>query len=317
MIDEPNVLVGSRTSDDAAVYRLDARTALVSTVDFFAPVVDDPRDFGRIAAANAFSDVYAMGARPIHALSIVGFPRGELPLEVLHRILAGACEVAREAGAPIVGGHSIDDREPKFGLAVTGVVHPKKVRTNAGGRAGDVLVLTKPLGSGVITTAIKRGLAKPAEVRAVTKVMRTLNRAAAEVLAPACTALTDVTGFGLLGHLKNICAGSRLGARIDAAAVPILPAALRLAGEGVLPGGTRANLEFYGKWVRFGSRVEERTRLLLADAQTNGGLLAAVPRRRLRAVLAALEGRTLAAAPIGELVEGPVRIRVESFHHAR
>ena len=311
MIDDPKVLVGSRTSDDAAVYRLDARTALVSTVDFFTPIVDDPKDFGRIAAANAFSDVYAMGARPVFALSIVGFPRGDLPLDVLHRILAGACEVAREAGAPIVGGHSIDDKEPKFGLAVTGVVHPKKVRTNAGGRAGDVLVLTKPLGSGVVTTGIKRGLATAREAREVTKVMRTLNRAAAEVLAPACTALTDVTGFGLLGHLKNVCAGSRVGARIDAAAVPVLPSARRLAAEGVFPGGTRANLEFYGKWVRFGAGVDEATRLLLADAQTNGGLLAAVPRRKVKGVLAGLAGRTLAAAVVGELVAGPVRIRVE------
>jgi selenide,water dikinase len=311
VIDDPNVLVGSRTSDDAAIYRLDAKTALVSTVDFFTPIVDDPRDFGRIAAANAFSDVYAMGGRPIFALSNVGFPRDELPLDVLHRILAGACEVAKEAGAPIVGGHSIDDPEPKFGLAVTGVVHPKKMRTNAGGRAGDVLVLTKPLGSGVVTTGIKRGLAKKSEAREVTKVMRTLNRAAAEVLAPACTALTDVTGFGLLGHLKNVCAGSRVGARIDASAVPILPAARRLAAAGVFPGGSHANLAFYGKWVRFGAAVDESTRLLLADAQTNGGLLAAVPRRRLKRVLAELHGRTLAAAPIGELVDGPVRIRVE------
>ncbi len=310
MIDDPKVLVGTRTSDDAAVYRLDAKTALVSTVDFFTPVVDDPRDFGRIAAANAFSDVYAMGARPVYALSIVGFPRGDLPLDVLHQILAGACEVARQAGAPIVGGHSIDDKEPKFGLAVTGVVHPKKVRTNAGGRPGDVLVLTKPIGSGVVTTGIKRGLATAREAREVTKVMRTLNRAAAEVLAPACTALTDVTGFGLLGHLKNVCAGSKVGARIDAAAVPVLPAARRLAAEGVFPGGTRANLEFYAKWARFGAAVDEPTRLLLADAQTNGGLLAAVPRRKLKAVLAGLEGRTLAAAVIGELVPGPVRIRV-------
>ncbi len=306
MIDDPRVLVGSRTSDDAAVYRLDAKTALVSTVDFFTPIVDDPRDFGRIAAANAFSDVYAMGARPLFALSIVGFPRDDLPLDVLHRILAGACDVAREAKAPIVGGHSIDDKEPKFGLAVTGIVHPKKVRSNAGGRAGDVLVLTKPLGTGVVTTGIKRGLATAREAREVTKLMRTLNRAGAEVLAPVCTALTDVTGFGLLGHLKNVCAASRVGARIDAAAVPFLPAARRLAAEGVVPGGTRANLAFYAKWARFGAGVDEATRLLLADAQTNGGLLAAVPPRKLRAVLAALP----TAAAIGELAPGPVRIRV-------
>lgn len=302
--------MGATTGDDAAVYRLDAKTALVSTVDFFTPIVDEPKDFGRIAAANAFSDVYAMGGRPIFALSIVGFPRGELPMEVLGKILSGACEVAKEAGAPIVGGHSIDDKEPKFGLAVTGLVDPRKVRTNAGGRAGEVLVLTKPLGSGVITTGIKRGLATKAEAREVTKVMRTLNREAAEVLAPACTALTDVTGFGLLGHLKNICAGSRLTARIDPQAVPILAGARRLAAEGVFPGGTRANLEFFAKWVRFGGAVDEPTRLLLADAQTNGGLLAAVPRRKLKGVLRGLEGRTLAASVIGELEAGPVRIRV-------
>lgn len=307
---DPRVLVGSSTGDDAAVYRLDSRTALVSTVDFFTPIVDDPRDFGRIAAANAFSDVWAMGGHPIFALSIVAFPRETLPLEVLSRILAGAGEVAKEAGAPIVGGHSIDDREPKFGLAVTGLVDPRRVRSNALGKPGHVLVLTKPLGSGVITTGIKRGLCSQAETRGVVKLMRTLNRAAAEVLAPVCSALTDVTGFGLLGHLRNICAGSKVGARISAAAVPVLPAALRLAAQDVFPGGTRANLAHFSRWVRFAPGVDERTRLLLADAQTNGGLLAAVPRARVKQVVAALRGRTLAAAVIGELVSGPARIEV-------
>jgi selenide,water dikinase len=301
------LLVDASTRDDAAVYRLDARTALVATVDFFAPLVDDPRDFGRIAAANALSDVYAMGARPIYALSIVGFPREELPLAVLSRILQGGCEVALEAGAPIVGGHSIDDREPKFGLAVTGVVHPAKVRTNAGGRPGDVLVLSKPLGSGVVTTGIKRGLATRAEAREITRVMRTLNREAARVLAPSCTALTDVTGFGLLGHLRNICAGSRCGAVIRAAAVPVLASARRLAALDVFPGGTRANLKYYARWLRPATRVDERTQLLLADAQTNGGLLAAVPPRKLAGVLRRLPG----ARAIGELTAGPARVRLE------
>jgi selenide,water dikinase len=306
-VTDPRVLVGTSTSDDAAVYRLDARTALVATVDFFAPVVDDPRDFGRIAAANAFSDVYAMGARPIYALSIVGFPREELPLEVLSQILRGGCEVAQEAGAPIVGGHSIDDREPKFGLAVTGLVHPAKVRTNAGGRPGDVLVLTKPLGSGVVTTGIKRGLATKSEAREITRLMRTLNRAASEVLAPVCTALTDVTGFGLLGHLRNVVKNSRCGARVRASEVPILASARRLAGQDVFPSGTRANLTYYTQWLKLGAGVDERMQLLLADAQTNGGLLAAVPRGRVAGVLRRLPG----ARAIGELTAGRGRIFVE------
>jgi selenide,water dikinase len=301
------LLVGTSTSDDAAVYRLDARTALVATVDFFAPVVDDPRDFGRIAAANALSDVWAMGGRPIYSLSIVGFPRGDLPMTVLSQILKGGCEVAIEGGAPVVGGHSIDDREPKYGLAVTGVVHPRRVRTNAGGRPGDVLVLTKPLGSGVVTTGIKRGLATRAEAREITRLMRALNREASEVLAPVCTALTDVTGFGLVGHLKNVCAGSRCAAVIRADAVPVLDSARRLAAQDVFPGGTRANLGYYAKWLRVRENVDERTRLLLADAQTNGGLLAAVPRRKLASVLRRLPG----ARAIGELRRGPPRIFVE------
>ena len=307
----PNVLVGTTTSDDAAIYRLDSRHALVGTVDFFTPIVDDPKDFGRIAAANAFSDVYAMGGRPLYALSIVGFPRETLPLSTLTAILQGASEVADEAEAPIIGGHSIDDKEPKFGLAVTGIVDPRKVRSNADGRPGDVLVLTKPLGSGVLTTALKRGLLGKREAREVVRLMRTLNRTAGEILAPVATAMTDVTGFGLLGHLRNICAGSKLGARIDAAKVPILKAARKFAADDVFPGGTRANLAHYGKWVKFAASVEPHLRLLLADAQTNGGLLAAVPRRKLSRALGALEGRPLAAAVIGELVPGRPVIRLE------
>jgi selenide,water dikinase len=305
------VLVGTTTSDDAAVYRIDARTALVGTVDFFTPIVDDPRDFGRIAAANAFSDVYAMGGRPLYALSIVGFPRETLPLSTLTKILEGACEVADEADAPIVGGHSIDDREPKFGLAVTGIVDPRRVRSNADGRPGDVLVLTKPLGSGVLTTALKRGLLGKRDAREVVRVMRTLNRTAGELLSPVATAMTDVTGFGLLGHLRNICANSKVGARIAAEAVPILDAARRFAADDVFPGGTRANLAHYGKWVKFAPAIEPPLRLLLADAQTNGGILAAVPRRKLARTLAALRGKTLAAAAIGELTAGRPVIRVE------
>ncbi len=307
---DPRVLVGPDTRDDAAVYRLDRRTGLVATVDFFMPIVDDPRDFGRIAAANAFSDVWAMGGKPLFALSIVGFPRAVLPLEILGEILAGAAEVAAEAKAPIVGGHSIDDKEPKFGLAVTGVVPLSRLRANTQGKPGQVLVLTKALGTGVVTTGIKRGLCTEAEIRQVTAQMRTLNRAAAEVLVPACTALTDVTGFGLLGHLRNVCAGSRVSARLRADEVPILPAAARLAALDVFPGGTRANLAHYGRWTDFGAGVPEATRLLLADAQTNGGLLAAIPPRKVAGVVAKLRRRKLAVAVVGELVRGPGRIEV-------
>lgn len=253
-----------------------------------------------------------MGGTPLYALSIVGFPRESLPLATLTRILAGACEVADEAGAPIVGGHSIDDREPKFGLAVTGIVDPRKLRSNASGRAGDVLVLTKPLGSGVLTTAEKRGLLSKRDSREVVALMRELNRKAGEILAPVATAMTDVTGFGLLGHLRNICAGSKVGARIEAGAVPILPAARRFAAKDVFPGGTRANLAHYGKWTRFADTIDPGLRLLLADAQTNGGLLAAVPRKKLARTLIALEGKTLAAAAIGELIAGRPLIRVEA-----
>lgn len=307
---DPNVLVGTATGDDAAVYRLDERSALVSTLDFFTPIVDDPVDFGRIAAANAFSDIWAMGAKPLFALSIVGFPRNDLPLSVLQRILEGANEVAAEAGAPIVGGHSIDDPEPKFGLAVTGIVEPQAIRTNAGGRDGDRLILTKPLGTGVVTTGIKRGLATEEEAREVVAWMRALNRHASEVLAPLANALTDVTGYGLLGHLRNVCRESGLGARIRLEAVPILPSARRLAGEGVFPGGTRDNLAYQRQWVDFDPAVGEAHRLLLADAQTNGGLLAAVPAGALDAALEGLRQRGIEGHEIGGLEAGEVRIRV-------
>lgn len=307
---DPRVLVGATAGDDAAVVRLDDERALVSTVDFFTPIVDDPRDFGRIAAANAYSDVWAMGARPLFALSIVAFPRDELPLEVLREIVEGANEVAREAEAPIVGGHSIDDPVPKFGLAVTGMVDPAHMRTHAGGQPGDVLILTKPLGVGVIATAIKRGVASEETIAGVTAQMRTLNRAAAEVLAPRCTALTDVTGYGLLGHLRNLCKSSGLGAEVDASAVPVRDEARHLAAAGVVPGGSRANLAHLRQWARFDPGVDEVTQLLLADAQTNGGLLAAVPPARVEEALRGLEERGQRGWIVGALREGDPAIHV-------
>ena len=299
-----NLLVGTETRDDAAVYRLDARRALVATIDFFAPVVDDPRDFGAIAAANAISDVYAMGGKPLYALNVVGYPRGQ-PWSVLTEILSGGAEKAHEAGIAIVGGHSIDDQEPKYGLAVTGLVDPRRVLTNSGARAGDALLLTKALGVGIATSAIKKGAAKPGLVRAAIAQMKTLNRAAGEVFARAYRsvhALTDVTGFGLLGHLDSAMRASSTRAVLHAGALRILPGVRALAREGVVPGGTRANLLFVSERATFPEEMEEADRLVLADAQTNGGLLAAVDARAAERLLRALESAGAPAVLLGEVV---------------
>jgi len=308
-------MVGTETKDDAGVYRLDSRRALVVTTDFFSPVVDDPYDFGRVAAANALSDVYAMGGRPLLALNLVAFPSKDLPMSVLGRIMEGGGAMVQEAGASLLGGHSVEDPEPKYGLAVVGEVSPKRLFRNVGGRAGDKLVLTKPIGSGIVTTALKRKLARPKEVKVVTEVMATLNRAAGEVLAEhwrAVHSATDVTGYGLLGHLLEMLEGSETAARLEATQIPILAAAKRLAGEGVFPGGTRANLRNAGRKVRFHGALknDEATQLIIADAQTSGGLLAAVAPRSLPKVLADLESRGVSAAVIGELITGRPRIDV-------
>ena len=306
--------MGFATHDDAAVYRLSARQAVVSTVDFFPPVVDDPFAFGQIAAANALSDVWAMGARPLFALNLVAFPTQVLPIETLARILEGGQSKADEAGIPILGGHSVDDPEPKYGMAVTGVVHPRRILTNAGGRPGDVLLLTKPLGSGIATTAIKRGIATPELERSVIELMSGLNRAAGEVFASGkfpVHALTDVTGFGLLGHLTEMALGAKLRARLFLERVPILAGVPALAEQGVVPGGTMANLEHFAAQVRFPKGLPGPVRWVLADAQTNGGLLAAIPRRALSTAERALDRARVDAAIIGELVRGRSGIDVE------
>lgn len=313
---DPNVLVGPETKDDAAVYRLDASKALVMTTDFFSPVVDDPFDFGRVAAANALSDVYAMGGTPVLALNLVAFPSNTLPMRVLQRILAGGAEVAGQAGATLVGGHSVEDPEPKYGLAVLGLVHPRRVFKNVGARPGDRLLLTKPLGSGIVTTAIKRKLARPADIRTVTRIMATLNRAAAQVLVEhhgSVHAVTDVTGYGLLGHLLEMLEGSKVAARIDASVIPVLPAARRLAARGVFPGGSKANLKTAGRRVVFRGALaeDEAVQLLLADAQTSGGLLAAVGARRAARLGAALADAGVEVVDIGEITPGRPRIVVE------
>jgi len=300
------VLVDASAGDDAAVYRLDAERALVATADFFTPVVDDPYDFGRIAAANALSDIYAMGARPLFALNLIAFPRDLLGSGALEEIVRGGGEVAAEAGVAVVGGHSVDDPEPKFGMCVVGEVRPEAVVRNNGARAGDLLVLTKPLGTGVITTALKAGVAPAASLEAAVSVMTTLNRSAAEAMTRVGVhAATDVTGFGLLGHLAALLRASGAAARIHASAIPLLPGARELADQGHLPGGTMRNREDVAPSVDWEASVPMVLRLLLCDAQTSGGLLIAVPGERALALLESLrESRTPAATIIGEVVAG-------------
>jgi selenide,water dikinase len=302
---DADLLVGAGTFDDAAVYRISDELALVQTVDFFTPIVDDPRDFGRIAAANALSDVYAMGARPLTALNLVAFSLESVGAEVLAGILAGGAEVAREAGVSIVGGHSIDDAEPKYGLAVTGVVHPGAVVRNSTARPGDVLFLTKPVGAGAVTTAAKRGTAPADVVQACTEVMATLNAAAAAAaLAVGPSAMTDVTGFGLLGHLHELALASGVEARVDARAVPALEGALEALAAGALAGGSRRNREWVEPRVEWDGDVSETVRNLLCDAMTSGGLLVAVPPARAAATADALAAAAPATARVGELRAG-------------
>ncbi len=310
---DPRALVGLETRDDAAVYQLSDTEAVVETVDFFTPVVDDPYWFGRIAGANAFSDVWAMGARPLFALNLVCWPVDKLPMEMLGEVLRGGAEAAQLAGAPILGGHSIDDVEPKYGMAVTGLVHPQRVLRNVGARPGDRMLLTKPLGSGIVSTAIKKGIAPPALVERAIDVMAQLNRAAGEALAAsgAVHALTDVTGFGLLGHAWEMAEGSGVTLRFDAARVPLLHPAVRdLAAQGVVPGGTKANLAWVRPNLSLGPGVDETQALVLADAQTNGGLLAAVEPERAGEVLARLGDAGVHAVEIGEAAPGPARLVV-------
>jgi len=311
-IRDPKVIVGTSTRDDAAVYRLDEETALVQSVDVFTPVVDDPYTFGRVAAANSLSDIYAMGARPIMALSVIGFPVDKLPMSDMGEILRGGIDKAREAGIDVVGGHSLEDNEPKYGLCVTGVVHPDRILRNSSARPGDVLILTKPLGSGVVAHAIKKGRASEAEVREVVEVMTRLNRDACEAMVEVgVSACTDVTGFGLLGHLMAMVQGAGHSARILASRVPVLGSVRSLVREGVCPGGTRKNLDFYGVHVDWEEEVDGVDRLVLADAQTSGGLLIAVPAERAEALKKGLEIRGVETrAQIGEIVPSTDEPRV-------
>jgi selenide,water dikinase len=296
-----DLIVGHSGLDDAAVWRISDELAVVQTIDFFTPLVDDPYTFGRIAATNAFSDIYAMGGRPAFALNVVAFPKA-LPMALLGEILRGGADVARAAGAVVAGGHSIDDPEPKYGMAVTGFVHPAEVWTNGGGREGDVLVLTKPIGTGIVTTAVKRGAPDLEVVDAAVASMTTLNAEAAELVRSARPhAVTDVTGFGLVGHAREVAEGAGLRAEIDFAAVELLPGVRELIAEGQVPGGTRTNLELAGAYAEFGAGLDEAGRLLACDAQTSGGLLVALPPERAAALPWPAIGR-LAAGPAGTVL---------------
>lgn len=300
----PNLLVGLDTSDDAGVYRLTDELALVQTLDFFTPIVDDPYSFGQIAAANAISDIYAMGGQPLTALNIVAFPISTLDKHILSEILRGAADKVKEAGVTLVGGHSIDDKEPKFGLAVTGLVHPDKVRANAGAQIGDRIILTKPIGVGILTTSIKKEMLSSEEMDRVVQVMSTLNKRAAEIMEPyEVHACTDVTGFGLMGHSLEMAKASSAGIQIHAEKVPILPRVRELAEQGFVPGGTKNNYAHVEQDVLFPENMDQIHRWILCDAVTSGGLLIAVPEEQADQLLHDLIKDGVEAAQIGEVTE--------------
>jgi selenide,water dikinase len=315
-VSDPRVLVGTETVDDAAVYALGDGQAVVQTMDFFAPVVDDPYTFGRIAAANSMSDIYAMGAKPLFALNIVAFPSRTVPMEVLGEILRGGAEMAAEADVPILGGHSIDDPEPKYGLCVTGIVRPEQVVTNASAKPGDRLVLTKPLGSGIMSHALKTDLATEADIARAVAVMTTLNRAGSEAMvAVGVHAATDVTGYGLLGHLRWIVRAANVRAVVRYSQVPVMEEALDLAAKGARTGGYARNKDYVDSIVSWADGLPELADQILYDPQTSGGLLIAVAPERAKALEEALRERGVEGAQeIGEIaperVEGGA-IRVE------
>jgi selenide,water dikinase len=313
-VSNANVIVGLDTPDDAGVYRINDDVAIVQTVDFFTPIVDDPYWFGAIAAANALSDVYAMGGKPVTALNMVGFPITKLDKRILAEILRGGADKVRESGAVILGGHSIDDPEPKFGLAVTGVIHPGKIGAKGGARPGDKIILTKPIGIGVITTAIKRGATTQAHADEAIQVMAKLNDIV-DVLEPyEVRGLTDITGFGLLGHASEVARESKAGMRIYSGRVPVLASTYDYANQGIFPGGTKNNFKFLTtrEYIHFDSSIDETQQMILCDAVTSGGLLICVAADKADALAADLKAKgTLAAAIIGEVVaDHPGKIMV-------
>ena len=307
-----DLLVGSETGDDAAVYQLNEHTALILTVDFFAPITDDPFEFGTIAAANSLSDVYAMGGKPLLAMNVVGFP-ADLVHDMLADVLKGGYAKAAEADCLIVGGHTIDDPEPKYGLSVVGIVEPGKQITNAGAKPGDALVLTKPIGTGIITTGCKQGKSPPEVLRVAVETMATLNRAAADAMVKVgVNACTDITGFGLMGHLRSMIKGSKVSAKIHFGEVPVLPGTWDLLQQGIVPGGTLRNLQSVADSVHWHQDLTEEQRLLMCDAQTSGGLLISVPQDRLQSLMSELDVSGVPIkAVVGEITDGePGQIHV-------
>ena len=312
MASHPDLLVGTEHGDDAAVYRLDDKTAIIVTVDFFTPITDDPYEFGLVAAANSLSDVYAMGGRPLVALNIVGFP-SKLAVEMLGDVLKGGYDKATEAGCLIVGGHTVDDDEPKYGLSVVGLIEPGKEVTNSGAKPGDVLVLTKPIGTGIITTGCKQGITPDAILKNAVDVMAELNKAPSEaMMRVGVNACTDITGFGFMGHLRGMVQGSGTGARIRMADVPVLPGVWDLLEKGTVPGGTVRNMNGVEGDMDWDAGLSEEQRLLLCDAQTSGGLLISVPKAKLDQLLSELEASGVGTrAVVGEMTaEDPGRISV-------
>lgn len=311
-VPDPNLLVGLDTSDDAGVYKINDETALVQTLDFFTPIVDDPYMFGQIAAANSLSDIYAMGGKPITVMNIVGFPISKLDKGILADILAGASDKVKESGAVLVGGHSIDDQEPKFGLSVTGTVHPERVRTNAGAKPGDKLILTKPIGVGILTQAIKRDMLDQEGIDRVMEVMAALNKEAAEAMDNyQVNACTDITGFGLLGHAMEIAEGSGTGITIESTSVPVLPKTRELAEQNIIPGGSKKNHKWLSGRIQY-ENIDDVDQVILCDAITSGGLLITVPESEAEPLLNDLKEKGVEwASIIGTVTDqNPGRITV-------
>lgn len=307
LIQDPNLIVGFEKADDAGVYKITDNLALIQTVDFFTPIVDDPYTFGQIAAANALSDVYAMGGKPLTAMNIVCFPIKTLEIGVLKEILRGGLEKLIEAETTLVGGHSVENNEIKYGLSVTGIIHPEKVLTNMNAHIGDYLILTKPLGTGIINTAIKGGVVGEEIITKVSNTMASLNKGASiamqEVGVSACT---DITGFGLLGHLSEMIRGNGFGMIVYAGKIPYFPEAKKFADMGMVPGGTYRNKDFFSQWIRFDSTVPQYLQDILFDPQTSGGLLISVPRGKADSLLTKLRGKNVnEAVIIGEVVAAP------------
>jgi selenide,water dikinase len=314
-MNNPNVLVGFNSVDDAGVYKLRDDLALVQTVDFFPPVVDDPYDFGAIAAANSLSDIYAMGGKPLSALNLLGFPPKSVPLWAVDEILRGGAEKVQEADVVIIGGHTLKTKEPLYGLAVTGTIHPDKIISNATAKAGDSLILTKPLGIGLITTAIKKQQVEEKWVKEAVKTMTFLNRLASEaMLEVGIDACTDITGYGLLGHLYELVHASTTGAKIYSSKVPVIDFAWELARQKIIPGGTLANLKFIQDKVDWDKEITEEAKLILSDAQTSGGLLIAVAKEKEQKLMDGLISRGVPdPVVIGEIIEDQrCRIQVKT-----